>query len=194
MKRSLGPKPLVYPLPAFLIGTYLADGKANIMTAAWAGICCSEPPLLAVSIRKERATHQAILDRNCFTVNIPRATMAAETDFAGIAGGDKTDKFAELNLTAVKGEFVDAPYVKECPVVLELALRSSTDLGSHTQFIGEITDAKIDDNCLDESGKPVISRINPLFYDGGGREYFQAGPPMGKAFAGGKIFWRKNDE
>lgn len=193
MKRSIGPKPLVYPLPAFLVGAYLADGKANIMTVAWGGICCSEPPLLAVSIRKERATYQAILDRKCFTVNIPRATMAAETDFAGIASGNKTDKFAELNLTAIKGEFVDAPFVKECPVVLEMALHSYTDLGSHTQFIGEIKDVKVDDNCLDESGNPVISRTNPLFYDGGGREYFQAGAPIGKAFSGGKIFRQKNN-
>ena len=194
MKRSLGPKTLVYPLPIFLVGTYDETGKANIMSLAWGGICCSEPPLLAVSVRKERWTYKAILAGGCFTVSIPPATLAAETDFAGIASGRDTDKFAELGLTAVKGEFVGAPYVQECPVVLELTLHSHTDLGSHVQFIGEIEDCKVEDGCLNEAGVPVLAAINPLLYDGGAREYFQAGGPRGKAFAGGKIFWKKTDE
>lgn len=194
MKRSLGPMTLVYPMPAFLVGTYDAGGKANIMTAAWGGICCSEPPLLAVSIRKQRWTHEAIQSRKSFTVNIPPAAMAAQVDFAGIASGRTTDKFKELGLTPVKCEFVDAPYVEECPVIIELKLHSNLDLGSHVQFIGEIEDVKVNDNCLDDSGKPALDRINPLLYDGGMREYRQIGAPMGKAFAGGKIFWQKTDE
>ncbi len=194
MKRSLGPKTLVYPLPAFLVGTYDATGKANIMTLAWGGICCSEPPLLAISVRKERWTYDAILNRKGFTVNVPSADLAAQTDFAGIASGRKTDKFKELGFTAVKAEFVDAPYVRECPLIVELGLHSSMDLGSHTQFIGEIKDVKVNDDCLDANGTPVMAKLNPLSYDGGAREYYMAGGPMGKAFAGGKIFWKKMDE
>lgn len=194
MKRSLGPKTLVYPLPAFLVGTYDAAGKANIMTAAWGGICCSEPPLLSVSVRKERWTHKAIRERNAFTINVPSADLAAETDFAGIASGAKTDKFAELPFTPVRAEFVDAPYIGECPVVVELALHSSHDLGSHEMFIGEIKDVKINENCLDGKGNPVLSRVDPLIYDGGSRAYYRAGEIAGKAFAGGKIFWKKMEE
>ncbi len=194
MKKSLGPQTLVYPMPAFLVGTYDDAGKANIMTAAWGGICCSEPPLLAVSVRKARWTYAAVLARKAFTVSIPSAKLAARTDFAGIASGRNTDKFAQLGLSAVRGEFVDAPYVEECPVALELALHSSLDLGSHTQFIGEIKDVKIDENCLAETGKPDINLVDPLIYDGGGREYRQVGGHVGHAFAGGKIFWNKRGE
>ena len=194
MKRSLGPMTLVYPMPAFLIGTYDEAEKANIMTLAWGGICCSEPPLLAISLRKQRHTYNAILERKGFTVNIPSTQLAAHTDFAGIASGNATDKFKELSLTPVKAEFVDAPYVGECPAVLELSLHSTTELGSHVQVIGEIQDVKVDDECLDEMGKPVRGTIDPLCYDFGMREYFRTGPSMGKAFAGGKIFWKKTDE
>lgn len=194
MKRSYGAVTLVYPMPAFLVGTYDANGKPNIMTAAWGGICCSEPPMLAVSVRKQRWTYEALLARNAFTISIPNAKLAAETDFAGIASGRKTDKFKELSLTPVRSELVDAPYVDECPVVLELVLHSQIELGSHVQFIGEIKDVKIDESCLDADGKPVLSNINPLLYDGGQREYYAAGPVVGKAFAGGKVFWKKNEE
>ena len=193
MKRSLGAKTLVYPLPIFLVGSYDAAGKANSMAAAWGGICCSEPPMLAVSIRKNRWTFDAISKRGAFTISVPDGTQSAQVDFAGIASGDKTDKFAELNLTAVRGEFVDAPYVDECPVVLELSLFTTTDLGSHVQFVGEIKDVKVSERCLD-GDKPDIEKINPLLYDVGAREYRTVGSVMGKAFAGGKIFWKKNDE
>ena len=194
MKRSFGANTLVYPMPAFLIGTYDDEGKANIMTAAWGGICCSEPPMLAVSVRKQRWTFDAIQKRKAFTISIPSAKQAAETDFAGIASGRNTDKFEALHLTAVKSDLVDAPYVGECPVVVELTLHTQLELGSHVQFIGEIKDVKIDEACLDAEGKPVMAKINPLVYDGGARQYHAVGDPMGKAFAGGKIFWKKTEE
>ena len=89
---------------------------------------------------------------------------------------------------------VDAPYVDECPVVVELALHNTLELGSHTQFIGEIKDVKIDKDCLDDMDKPNINLVNPLLYDGGGREYRQVGAHAGKAFAGGKIFWNRGEE
>ena len=115
MKKSLGALPLSYPLPVFLIGSYDADGKANIMNAAWGGICASEPPCLAVSVRESRWTYAGILRRKAFTVSIPSARLAAEADFAGIASGKNTDKFARLGLTAVRSAIVDAPYIGECP-------------------------------------------------------------------------------
>ena len=194
MKKSLGPRTLVYPMPAFLVGTYDEAGKPNIMTAAWGGICCSEPPLLAVSVRKGRWTHAAVLNRKAFTICIPSGQLAAQTDFAGIASGKDTDKFAQLKLTPVRGEHVDAPYVDECPLVVELTLHSVIELGSHTQFIGEIKDVKINEACLDSAGKPDINALNPLLYDVGTREYRVVGAPAGKAFAGGKIFWNKTEE
>lgn len=54
MKKALGPVTLAYPMPAFLVAAYDEKGKANIMTAAWGGICCSNPPCVAVSVRPER--------------------------------------------------------------------------------------------------------------------------------------------
>lgn len=194
MKISLGAKALFFPLPVFLVGTYDKEGKPNIMTAAWGGICCSEPPLFAVSIRKNRWTYDAVASRKGFTINVPAGSMAAQVDFAGIASGEKADKFTQLGFTAVQSELVDAPYVDECPVVLECALHSSLELGSHVQFIGEIKDVKATDECLDDKRKPIISLINPMVYDGAGREYYKLGTPLGKAFAGGKIFWQETNE
>lgn len=182
-KKSLGPLTLAYPLPAFLVGTYDEQGTPNIMTAAWGGICSSEPPALAVSVRASRWTYAAINTRKAFTVSIPGAAMVAQTDYAGIVSGKTGDKFAACGLTATKAEFVDAPYVAQCPVVLELELLHTLDLGSHTQFIGKIIDVKADVACLGENGKPVMEKIDPILYDAAARAYYRVGEEVAKAYS-----------
>ena len=76
MKKSIGAKTLVYPTPAFVIGTYDKDGRPNVMTAAWAGICCSKPPCVGVSLRKARYSYDNIVARKAFTVNVPPEMQA----------------------------------------------------------------------------------------------------------------------
>jgi len=142
MKVSLGPRTIMYPTPVLIIGTYDAAGRPNMMNAAWGGLCCSQPPCVAVSVRPQRHTYKAIIQRGAFTVNIPSASHVREADYVGIYTGNDEDKFGSLKLTASRSLIVDAPYVEEFPLALECRLVQSTDLGTHTQFIGEIVDLK----------------------------------------------------
>ena len=188
MKKALGPVTLAYPMPAFLVAAYDEEGKANIMTAAWGGICCSNPPCIAVSVRPERWTHKAIVVRKAFTVCVPSAAQAAMVDFAGMVSGAKEDKFSATGLTAVRSKVVDAPYVDECPLVLECELQATLELGSHTQFVGRILNVGIETDCLNENGQPDMYRIDPLLYDGGQKQYCRVGEPLGKAFSLGRQY------
>jgi flavin reductase (DIM6/NTAB) family NADH-FMN oxidoreductase RutF len=157
------------------------------MTAAWGGICNAEPPCLGVSIRPSRLTHDALLTRKAFTVGIPSESMLVGTDYAGIMSGRRNDKFAVAGWTAVPAEHVDAPYVAECPVVLECSLIRSLDLGSHTLMIGAVRDVKADADCLDASGgSPDIRKVAPLVFDAGARAYYGIGKKLGDAFSAGK--------
>lgn len=190
-KRSLGPLPLLYPEPALLVATYDADGKPNVMTAAWGGICSSDPLSLMVAVRPERWTHDALLARKAFTVGIPSEKMAESTDFVGIASGRRYDKFAMAGLTPVRSDKVDAPYIAECPVILECSLSQDVRLGVHTMMIGAILDVKVDNVCLDESGNPDIAKIAPLIYDSGSRAYYGIGKRVAPAFSVGKALLKK---
>jgi flavin reductase (DIM6/NTAB) family NADH-FMN oxidoreductase RutF len=186
MRRSLGPSLLAYPMPAFLVGTYDAEGKANIMTAAWGGICCSAPPCVMVAVRPQRWTFQALKSRRAFTVGVPSCALAVAADYAGIVSGETQDKFAGAGLTAKRAALVDAPYAEECPVVLECELIRTLELGSHTQFIGKILDAKVREDCLTPDGRPDTGKIDPLIFDAGQGMYYSLGPAVGKAFSIGK--------
>lgn len=191
MKKSLGPNTLAYPTPAWLIGSYDATGKPNLMTAAWAGICCSKPPCVAVSIRKERHSYAAIVLRQGFTVGMPGEDNVVQVDYAGMISGAQADKFAAAGLTPVKSELVDAPYAAEVPFVLECRLLQTIDLGAHTQFIGEILDAKADAAVLNEQGQVDMAKLRPLVYAPGVSTYFGLGRAVAKAFSAGKAILEK---
>lgn len=186
MKQSLGARTLAYPTPVWLVGTYDRDGKPNLMTAAWCGICCSQPPCVAVSLRKATYSYEAIMERRAFTVGMPGEHQVRQTDYAGIASGRNGDKFAAVGLTPVGSDLVDAPYAAEVPLVLECRLLHTVEIGLHTQFIGEIVDVKADETVLGDDGLPEIMKIKPFVYDTGHRGYYGLGAYLGRAFAVGK--------
>jgi flavin reductase (DIM6/NTAB) family NADH-FMN oxidoreductase RutF len=185
MKRSLGASTLVGATTVWVIGTYDREGKPNIMTAAWGGVCCSEPPCIGVSLRKATYSYAGIVERKVFTVSIPSAGHVNETDFAGIASGRNTDKWEATGLTPERSEIVDAPYVAEFPLVLECRLLHAVELGLHTRFIGEIVDVKAEASVLGEDGSLDIERMDPFFYIPGKRTYYRIGPYLGKAHSMG---------
>jgi flavin reductase (DIM6/NTAB) family NADH-FMN oxidoreductase RutF len=187
MKKSLGAKTLLFPTPVLMVGTYDASGKPNLMNAAWGGICCSQPPCVAVSLRKATHSHAAIMARKAFTVGIASEARMVEADFVGIASGRDVDKFAAAGLTVEKSELVDAPGAAEFPVVLECRLLHVVEIGLHTQFIGEIVDVKADTDVLGDDGLPDIMKIRPLIYDTSHKGYHGVGPILGQAFSVGKV-------
>lgn len=186
MKKSIGAKTLLFPAPVLMVGTFDRDGKPNLMNAAWGGICCSDPPCVAVSLRKARYSYSAIEERNSFTVGIPGEAMMVAADYVGIVSGRDVDKFSVAGLTPVRSELVDAPYAAEFPVVLECRLLHTIEIGLHTQFIGEIVDLKADDVVLGSDGLPDIMKVRPLVYDTGHKGYHAVGQLLGKAFSVGK--------
>ena len=185
MKRSLGPKTLAIPAPVWLVGTYDANGRPNLATIAWGGICSSEPPSVAVSLRKSRHSYDAVVARKAFTINIPSERFVREADFAGIASGRDLDKFAAAGLTPVRSELVDAPYAGEFPLVLECRLLHVFELGIHTQFVGEIVDVKADEAVLNDQGVPDGEKVRPIVFDTGTRNYFGLGQLLGTGFSVG---------
>lgn len=186
MKKSLGAKPIIYPTPVFLVGSYDPEGKANIMNAAWGGLCSSAPPSIAVSIRKDRYSYSNIIQRQAFTINIPASAQVVAADYFGLVSGRDHDKVACSGLTVVRAEFVDAPVLVECPLVVECRLTATHEIGAHTQLVGEIIDVKVDADCLDSAGQPDIRKVDPLLFAPGNRAYFAVGDFVGKAFAIGK--------
>jgi flavin reductase (DIM6/NTAB) family NADH-FMN oxidoreductase RutF len=186
--KSLGAKTLVYPAPVLVVGSYDAAGRPNAMTAAWAGVACSKPPCVSVSLRAATASHRNIMTRRAFTISLPGRDHVAQADYFGMVSGRDTDKFAATGLTPVAAEFVDAPYVGEFRLVLECQVVAVHELGLHTQFVGEVKDAKVDESCLDHRGWIDVAKLDPIAWaiEPGG--YFALGPLIGKGQSIGRAF------
>ncbi len=182
MKKSIGAKTIIYPTPVLIIGSYDKDGKANAMTVAWGGIASSNPPSVSISLRKATYTHGNILERKAFTISIPSEEYVRQADHFGIKSGRDEDKFAVTMLTPARSTVVDAPYVKEFPLVLECRLLYVNELGLHTQFIGEIMDVKVEEDFLGPGGRPDIEKIKPFLYDYSTQSYYRVGELIMKAF------------
>lgn len=186
MKRSLGPRALLYPTPVVVVGSYDLAGRPNVMTAAWAGVCCSRPPCVSVSIRRSRYSYEGIVRRQAFTLGIASTEHVQEVDYLGLTSGATEDKFSAAGLTPVRADTVDAPYVAEFPIALECHLLQAIDLGVHTQFVGEVLDFKADESVLGPEGLPDIEKVRPFLYAPGQAAYYEVGPLLARAFAVGK--------
>jgi flavin reductase (DIM6/NTAB) family NADH-FMN oxidoreductase RutF len=186
MKESIGAKTIIYPTPVLVIGTYDRDGKPNVMTAAWAGICCSVPPCVGVSLRKATYSYGNIVERKAFTISVPSEDYSKEADYFGMASGRDEDKLSKTGLTPVRSEIVDAPYIKEFPLILECRLKQAVEIGLHTQFIGEIMDVKAEGDMLDDDDLPDIEKVRPMVFTPDSRKYYGIGKILGRAFSIGR--------
>jgi flavin reductase (DIM6/NTAB) family NADH-FMN oxidoreductase RutF len=195
MKKSFGAKVLVYPIPVWVVGTYDNEGKPNMMTISYGGICSFTPPCVAVSLRKNTHTYGTIVKHKAFTVNVPSEAHARETDYIGITSGRNVDKFAATGLTPVRSKFVDAPTVMEFPLNVECRLIQTVEIGQHTLFIGEIMDFKAeesvlkadrDESILDTEGIPDIEKVKPILYVPQMGTYHGIGGNLGRAHSIGK--------
>lgn len=186
MKKSIGAKTIIYPSPVLIVATYDKKGKPNAMTAAWGGICCSEPPCVTVSLRKATYSYDNIIENEAYTINIPSENYVKECDYFGSASGRKSDKFLATGLTPIRSDLVLAPYIKEFPFILECKLLHSFKIGLHTQFIGEIVDVKVDESVMDANGNPDIEKVKPIIYATSSKSYYGIGKKIGDAWSIGK--------
>jgi flavin reductase (DIM6/NTAB) family NADH-FMN oxidoreductase RutF len=191
MKKSIGAETIIYPTPVLVVGTYDTEGRPNIMTAAWGGICCSSPPSVAIALRKATYTYNNIVQQGAFTINIPSEKHARYADYFGIVSGKGVDKFDVSGLTPVKSGLVNAPYIEEFPFALECKLIHKIEIGLHTQFIGEIMDIKAEEGMLDEKGIPDIEKVRPFFFAPGANAYYRIGEFLGEAFSIGQEVKKK---
>lgn len=178
IKKSIGPQALLYPAPALLVGANVND-RPNFMTVAWAGIVCSVPPELSISIRQARHTFRGIRSNMTFSVNIPSCDMMKEVDYCGTYSGAGIDKIAACNFTVFYGKLGNAPLIEQCPVNMECSVVHMMCLGSHWLVIGRIEEVQVSEDRLSDA-EPDVDRINPLTYVAGAFEYRSLGQVIGR--------------
>ncbi len=168
---------MLYPLPAVMVTCKRPGEKPNIITVAWTGTACSDPPMVFVSVRKERYSYAIIRETGEFVINLTTKGMARAVDFCGVRSGRDVDKFAETGLTPCDSRMVSCPGIGESPVNIECRVAEIKQLGSHDMFLGEVVNVGVDESLLDKKGRLHLSRGNLMVYSHG--SYFGLGSQVG---------------
>lgn len=158
---------LLAPVPVVLVGCASEELGRNLLTIAWCGVDCSEPPLIHISVRPSRHSYRMIRESGCFTVNIPTKGILEKVNMCGLVSGREGDKFERVGLTALSASKVQAPIVSECPVNIECEVRQVLELGVHHMFIGEVVAVRADEGLVREDGSLDLSGIELFAYVNG---------------------------
>ena len=175
-KVAIKPSTYLYPVPAVMVSCGPRE-KPNIITLAWVGTVCSDPPMLSISIRPSRYSNGLIKEQREFAVNLPTVDLVRVTDYGGTVSGRKVDKFAATGLTPVPAKAIETVVIAECPVNIECQVTQVLPLGVHDLFLAKIVAVQVDESLLNEAGDVDLSRAELFTYSG--MRYWSLGQLLG---------------
>lgn len=177
-KQVWKPGNMLYPVPAVMVTTGDGNGIDDIITIAWTGTINSDPPMVSISVRKSRYSHELLTKNGEFVINLVTKDLCYAMDYCGVKSGRDVDKFKEMNLHKSISKVVKAPGIEESPVNIECCVKEIKELGSHHMFIAEVVSVNIDDKYMDKTGKFNLNKAGLVSYSHG--EYFELGKKLGK--------------
>jgi flavin reductase (DIM6/NTAB) family NADH-FMN oxidoreductase RutF len=184
-KKKFGPQPFLFPMPTVIVGA-LVNGKPNFNTIAYIGIAQSNPPMIAISMDKNRFTHRGIAETGTFSINIPSVEMVEVTDYIGVYSGSNVDKTALF--TIFYGECGTAPMIEECPINMECEVVGTMDFGGKNDlFVGKVAQSYTEERYCTAS-YPDIRKIRPFVFTRPDHNYWRVGDHLAEALAVGKTF------
>ena len=177
-KTSFKPGNMIYPLPAVMVSCGDIDSDSNILTVAWTGTICTNPPMAYISVRPERHSYDMIKNSGEFVINLTNEQLIKATDFCGVRSGRDVDKWKECRLTKAKADTVKCPLIDEAPVNIECKVKEIKELGSHTMFMAEVVAINVDEKYIDNKGAFDITKCDLMAYANG--NYLAMGKKLGK--------------
>lgn len=183
MRKNFGAKPILYPQPVFIIGSYDENGTPDAMNAAWGGI--SEANEVSICLSAGHKTVKNILVRKAFTISMATVDTVVPCDYVGIvSGNDVADKLERAGFHAVKSEFVDAPVFEELPMAVECRLISYDP--ESCRMVGEVINVCAEESVLTD-GNIDPMKLRPITFDGMNSAYYALGEKVGNAFCDGAV-------
>lgn len=176
-KINFKPGNMIYPLPAVMVSCGDIDGESNILTVAWTGTICTNPPMAYISVRPERHSYQMIKESGEFIINLTTESLIRATDYCGVKSGRDVDKWQECHLTKEKADTVKCPLIEESPVNIECKVKEIKELGSHHMFIADVTSVHVDEKYMDEKNSFHLNDSGLIAYSHG--TYFSLGRKLG---------------
>ena len=176
-KQDWKPGNMVYPLPAVMVSVRDLKGNDNIITVAWTGTICTNPPMAYISVRPERHSYEMIKESGSFVINLTTRDLVWATDYCGVTSGRDVDKFEKCHLTKEEASQINAPMIKESPVNIECRVEQTLRLGTHDMYVARVVAVHADRRYMDKKGKFWLDKADLMAYSHG--SYYTLGEKIG---------------
>ena len=183
MKKNLGNKTVLAPLPVLIVATYDEQGTPNAMNVAWGGQCGYHHVALNLSLNHK--TTENLKHTKAFTLSIATVDTLVISDYFGLVSGRKENKIEKAGVHVTRSEFVDAPVIDEYPLTLECKVIEMREALGEMHVVGEVVNMQADESILDEQGKVDLGKLRSISYDSASHSYRVLGDIVGKAFKNG---------
>ena len=178
MKVPFKPGTLIYPLPVVMVSCGDEPQNYNIITVAWTGTVCTEPPMCYISVRPQRHSYEIIKRTGEFVINLSTVDLARASDWCGVRSGKDVKKFKEMHLTPEAGQVVKAPLIAESPLNIECKVAGIQRLGSHDMFLANVVAVNAEEGLIDKStGAFQLNHARPIAFSHG--KYYALGEKLG---------------
>lgn len=178
-KINWKPGTMIYPLPAVLVSCGSRVSEYNIITIAWTGTICTDPPMCYISVRPSRHSYKIIKENGEFVINLSTEKLAFATDWCGVKSGRDHNKFEEMNLNALRGKNVEAPIIVESPVNIECKVKDIIELGTHHMFLAEVVGIQASEEYYNHNTNAFnLNQAALISYSHG--KYYETGNFIGK--------------
>ena len=188
MKKNLGNKTVLAPLPVLIVATYDEQGTPNAMNVAWGGQCGYHHVALNLSLNHK--TTENLKHAKAFTLSIATVDTLVISDYFGLVSGHKENKIEKAGVHVTRSEFVDAPVIDEYPLTLECKVLEMQEALGEMHVVGEVVNMQAGESILDEQGKVDLGKLRPISYDSATHSYRVLGDIVGKAFKDGNKLLR----
>ena len=180
MRKDLGPKSFLFPMPVLIIGTYDENGEADAMNAAWGGIYDYNQVTVSLS---GHVTTDNIRKNKAFTISFATRKTVAQSDYVGLVSKAKEpNKIQKACLHPFKSAKVNAPLFEEYPLTLECELVSlEGEMGEGGTLVGQIVNVSVDESILTD-GIIDMKKFEPIAFDGANNKYNVIGDVVADAF------------
>ncbi len=195
-KKELKMRAVVAPTETVIVSAYDPDGKADACTLAFYMVSSHVPPCVTIGINatQKRKTLKDMLETKAFVLGFPSVHQVKEADYLGVESGYRTDKLANVGFTTSPAQTVHAPIINELPLSFECEIVHTVTVGSHMQVTGEVKRILADESILDEKGRVVLEKLQPIIYDEESGRYLSIGDKVADAFRTGIAFKKSLEE
>lgn len=177
MKKNIGQKLALYPMPITVIGAMNGDVPTWTLVGHL-GIIGHDRVM--VSLAAPHFINAKIKETGKLSINLVDENMLPKADFVGSVSGNKTDKSQVFSYDMGDS---GAPLISDSPLTIECSVADIYKTPNFESFICTIDNTYVAEEYLNDDGKIDYGKLKPVLFEFPTYQYLKTGDVIGKCLS-----------